>query len=142
MNGYLLDVNVLLALAWPNHIHHTPAHHWFATRDTSRWATCTVTHLAFVRISSHPSFSRGVTTQDAFQKLRQILVVPNHTFWSEPPQGFADPVSTSQVLTHSAVTDGYLAALAALHGGRLVTFDQQLAKNYPTATFLIQAQAP
>ena len=25
---YLLDVNVLIALAWPNHVHHAAAHTW------------------------------------------------------------------------------------------------------------------
>ena len=28
----LLDVNVLVALAWPNHVHHTQAHRWFSAR--------------------------------------------------------------------------------------------------------------
>jgi len=28
--SYLLDINVLLALAWPNHVHHGPALTWFA----------------------------------------------------------------------------------------------------------------
>jgi predicted nucleic acid-binding protein len=25
----LLDVNVLVAFAWPNHVHHSAAQHWF-----------------------------------------------------------------------------------------------------------------
>jgi predicted nucleic acid-binding protein len=25
----LLDVNVLVAFAWPNHVHHAAAQHWF-----------------------------------------------------------------------------------------------------------------
>jgi predicted nucleic acid-binding protein len=27
----LLDVNVLLALAWPNHVHHAASRTWFAS---------------------------------------------------------------------------------------------------------------
>jgi uncharacterized protein len=30
MTTYLLDVNVLLSLSDPMHIHHEPAHQWFA----------------------------------------------------------------------------------------------------------------
>ncbi len=26
----LLDVNVIVALAWPNHVHHESAHRWFS----------------------------------------------------------------------------------------------------------------
>ena len=36
----LLDVNVLMALAWPNHVHHAPARSWFNARRKSGWATC------------------------------------------------------------------------------------------------------
>jgi predicted nucleic acid-binding protein len=28
---HLLDVNLLIALAWPNHVHHTSARAWFST---------------------------------------------------------------------------------------------------------------
>ena len=30
MSAHLLDVNVLIALAWPSHAHHEAAHHWFS----------------------------------------------------------------------------------------------------------------
>ena len=35
MKAALLDTNVLLALAWPNHQHHAQAHAWFAAHG---WA--------------------------------------------------------------------------------------------------------
>ena len=35
----LLDVNVLLALAWPNHQHHAVAHRWFRRESRRGWAT-------------------------------------------------------------------------------------------------------
>ena len=34
----LLDVNLLVALAWPNHVHHQAAHRWFARRARHGWA--------------------------------------------------------------------------------------------------------
>src|ERR1700719_2913940 len=51
MAKYLLDTNVLLALAWPSHEFHEAAHSWW-THSRKRWATCALTELAFIRLSS------------------------------------------------------------------------------------------
>ena len=45
MSVSLLDVNVLLALAWPTHVHHLAAHRWFAENSGLGWATCPLTQL-------------------------------------------------------------------------------------------------
>jgi hypothetical protein len=42
MAKYLLDTNVLLALAWPSHEFHEAAHSWW-THSRKRWATCALT---------------------------------------------------------------------------------------------------
>ena len=44
----LLDVNVLIALAWPNHVHHAAARDWFERHGQAGWATCTLTEAGFV----------------------------------------------------------------------------------------------
>src|SRR5580693_144211 len=44
MAKYLLDTNVLLALAWPSHEFHETAHRWW-THSRKRWATCALTEL-------------------------------------------------------------------------------------------------
>jgi toxin-antitoxin system PIN domain toxin len=140
MKGYLLDVNVLIALAWPNHAQHAKAHEWFAKEAGSGWSTCMVTQLAFVRISSHPSVEHHVSTQDALAKLREIAAAPGHEFWSEPPQGYLSSVFSKTVpstLTHASVTDGYLATVAAFHGGKLATLDKQLTKLFDVHAVLI-----
>jgi predicted nucleic acid-binding protein len=49
----LLDVNVLIALAWPTHVHHAPATEWFLAHQLEGWATCRVTESRFVRVSSN-----------------------------------------------------------------------------------------
>jgi len=51
----LLDVNVLLALAWPTHVHHAAAHRWFAENHAMGWATCPLTQLGFVRLGIQPA---------------------------------------------------------------------------------------
>jgi predicted nucleic acid-binding protein len=45
----LLDVNVLLAIAWPNHQFHTTA--IAAVSPQNRWATSALTELEFIRLS-------------------------------------------------------------------------------------------
>jgi toxin-antitoxin system PIN domain toxin len=50
----LPDVNVLLALAWTNHVHHDAAHRWFSSASANGWATCVLTQSAFLRLSMNP----------------------------------------------------------------------------------------
>ena len=38
----LLDVNVLIALAWPTHVHHETAVDWFTSRSGQPWATTAI----------------------------------------------------------------------------------------------------
>ncbi len=47
----LLDVNVFVALAWPNHVHHDAVRSWFTETRTSGRATCSLTEAGFVRVS-------------------------------------------------------------------------------------------
>ncbi|MBL8175293.1 MAG: hypothetical protein JNK48_11535 [Bryobacterales bacterium] len=53
----LLDVNVLLAIAWPNHQFHRAAVKAVSARN--RWATCALTQLGFIRLSSIPVVLAG-----------------------------------------------------------------------------------
>jgi predicted nucleic acid-binding protein len=55
MTTYLLDVNLLLALTDPMHIHHESAYRWFAGKGQKAWATCPLTENGFVRIASYPA---------------------------------------------------------------------------------------
>jgi uncharacterized protein len=67
----LLDVNVLVALAWPNHIHHRAAHRWYAAHRAQGWATCPPTQAGFVRVSSNAKALPGAKSpRDAFELLR------------------------------------------------------------------------
>lgn len=142
MKGYLLDINSLLALAWPNHLHHRAAHEWFARESKRGWGTCSVTQLGLVRISSHPAFEYHVSTPEAFQKLEEIVGVPGHAFWPEPAGGFASESLSpafSKILTQSMVTDGFLAGIATFNGGKLATFDKTLARAFPDSCVLVGA---
>jgi predicted nucleic acid-binding protein len=65
----LLDVNVLVALFDPDHVHHEVAHDWFADNGPRGWATCPLTESGFVRVVSNPSYG---TTQYRATDVRGI----------------------------------------------------------------------
>lgn len=49
---FLLDVNLLVALAFPAHVSHEAAHSWFHQEPDRLWATCHLTQAGFLRNSS------------------------------------------------------------------------------------------
>ncbi len=132
MSAALLDVNLLIALAWPTHVHHQHAHEWFAANHARGWATCPMTQNAFVRISANPKIiTKAVEPRQAMGLLGQIVALPHHQFWPDDLP-FLDPVvPTEQLVGHRQVTDAYLLGLARHHQGRLVTLDRGLAALLP-----------
>lgn len=125
----LLDVNVLVALAWPNHVHHGPALAWFERRGSAGWATCPLTQSGFVRVSSNPRVVPGARTpEEAILLLRRIVALPHHEFWADDV-AMTDPqmVDAQRLRVHQQVRDAHLLALARRHGGRLATFDRAIA---------------
>jgi uncharacterized protein len=140
--SYLLDVNVLIALAWPRHVHHLPATAWFATAHDRGWATTPVTEAGFVRVSSNPRvFPNGVTPGQAAGLLAAMREVAGHEFWADTTS-LADTVEEVSAHVHgsSAVTDAHLALLCARSRGTLVTFDRgvaKLAREFGVDTFVI-----
>lgn len=126
MNGHLLDVNVLLALADPQHVHHDAAHAWFARHASDGWATCPITENAFVRIASHPGYpNRPGDAQVVIELLRRICGRDGHRFWPDTISP-RDIVVRGHALTHGQLTDVYLLALAVANGGRLATLGRRI----------------
>ena len=124
----LLDVNVLLALAWPTHQHHRAAHQWFRDESRHGWATCALTQLSFVRLSANPSYTvDAVSPQDAAALLVQLTAHARHRFWTEMPPVVVD--GFKQATGHQQVMDAYLVGLARHHRGRVVTFDARLKSH-------------
>jgi uncharacterized protein len=137
VTAYLLDVNVLLALSDPMHVHHDAAHRWFAGPGRSAWATCPITENGFVRVASHPSYpNRPGDAPAVLAILRQLCAVESHWFWSDDVS-LRDVLRPGAVLTHTQITDVFLLGLAVHKGGRLATFDEHI----PTATIQGGAKA-
>lgn len=126
MSTYLLDINLLLALTDPMHIHHDVAHRWYVDVGAAGWATCPLTENGFVRIASHPRYpNRPGGVSAVLAMLRQLCAANGHHFWSEDIS-IRDLVGLDTIITHAHVTDVYLLGLAVKKGGKLATLDQHL----------------
>ena len=130
---HLLDVNVLIALAWPLHVHHAIAHAWFENVGQQSWSTCPLTQLAFVRISSNPKIiPSAVSPRAAVKALSGMVALAGHVFWADDLQVNARLSFTSNALVgHRQVTDAYLIELAKHHKGKVATLDVGLADLLP-----------
>jgi len=133
VSACLLDVNTLVALAWPNHVHHVPAKEWFAAHHEAGWATCPVTESGFVRVSSNSRATpEAKSPAEALFILRQMVAQAGHRFWpDEISIARTELIDPSRLFGHRQVTDAHLMALAIHHGGRLVSFDRGLRDIVP-----------
>jgi toxin-antitoxin system PIN domain toxin len=122
---YLLDTNVLIALAWPNHVHHAETVTWFKAKAIHGFRTCPITQTGFVRISSNPSFTRNVPLAgEAIDILRRFTALPGHRFWADDIPATDAVADVPLIATHRQVTDAYLLSLAIRHDGVLATWDR------------------
>jgi uncharacterized protein len=109
---HLLDVNVLLALFDPQHVHHE--------------ATCPISENGFVRISSSPGYpARPGEAPRIVEMLNEFCDIPDHRFWPEDMR-LQDIVEPGAPFTHNQVTDLYLLGLAVHNGGKLATLDRRI----------------
>ena len=132
----LLDVNLLMALLWENHEHHTQARSWF--KNVSAFATCPLVQLGFARVSAHPLLGYGLTPELAFGVLRQLLADPRHEFIPDD-LSCADRVMRTELMAGAnQITDRYLVALARQHRLSLSTLDEPLAKSFAEEKGLVE----
>jgi toxin-antitoxin system PIN domain toxin len=137
MKTALLDVNVLLAMAWPNHQHHAEAHNWFSAQARHGWASCAFTQVAFIRLSANPAYTAAaVSPQEAATLLDELLRHKHHRFWPSPPA--SSPRIYLHALGHQQITDAYLASVARHQKGRFVTFDSRSLPHAPDVVELIK----
>ena len=125
---WLLDANLLIALTHAAHIHHGEAHNWFAAHTRRRWASCALTQLAFVRLTSNPTVVRSeISPTQALHALATMTAQPQHEYWADAPEALQMATLQSAALVgHRQVTDAYLLGLAAHQQQRLATLDRGL----------------
>lgn len=129
---YLLDANVLIALATPSHSEHRRAAEWFHRR-ARLFATCPITQGALVRFYMRNSIEKSIS--GAKEVLARVTANPRHSFWPDdlPYSAIID----RGIVGHRQITDAYLAALTANRGGRLATMDTGMVQLHSTVAELI-----
>jgi Predicted nucleic acid-binding protein, contains PIN domain len=127
VTAHLLDVNVLIALIDPAHVHHDRAHRWFRRTGMKDWRSCPTTQNGAVRIVSHPRYPNSQPPTAVIESVRSLLEVGGHRFIPDKIS-LLDPqtVDADALLSSTQVTDTYLLALAAESHARLATFDTRI----------------
>lgn len=124
----LLDVNVLLALFDPAHVHHEVAHDWFSDERESGWATCPLTENGFLRTAGVTARAGGFVSVAALHVgLGTFRSSVGHELWPDDVSLLDDTLFNIELVRgHQQLTDVYLLGLAVKHRGRLVTFDRKV----------------
>ena len=104
MTRPLLDVNAVIALVDPLHVHHERAHAWFSRLDDA-WHTCPTVQNGALRILSHPRYPN---TQPLPVVTESVGSLTGHS-------------------GHEFLPDG--VSLAASAGALLATFDTKLVTD-------------
>ena len=118
----LLDINVLMALAWDNHPQFQAAEQWFLAQARP-WASCPLTELGFLRLSSNPRIIKTAGSPElAHAALRRLRQLPGHQFWVNNFSPADEPLF-AELKGHQQITDACLLLLARRHKGQLASFD-------------------
>lgn len=121
----LLDVNVLLALSWDQHIHHEVAHARFSELQT--WSTCPTTEAGLLRLLlTEQVVGRAVSGAEALAHLAAMRQAPGWSFLEDSVSLAAPLIDTRVLMGRRQVTDLHLVNVAAANDVRLATFDSAL----------------
>jgi toxin-antitoxin system PIN domain toxin len=142
---FLLDVNVLVALAIPEHVLHEAAHLWFQSEPDRLWATCPLTQAGFVRLASRALAGSRDAIRQSLARLEFDCRSSSHEYW--PVDIDLRDLSDSQrarIVGPNQITDMQLLLLARRHGGQLATLDSGLgelakATGYSNSVLVVQA---
>jgi toxin-antitoxin system PIN domain toxin len=126
----LPDVNVWIALAVAQHIHHALATQWFEDSSGDALAFCRITQMGFLRLlgNRHVMGEGALAASQCWKLLDGYLSHPRIQFVPEPT-GFEELWRAATGHDRKGAnfwTDAYLAAFAAATGYTLVTFDTGL----------------
>ncbi len=123
---YLLDVNILVALATRSHVHHGLVKEWFYASPKLLWAVCAFTEAGFLR-NATAARSGQVTMGEASAVLQQFARHPGYRYlpitadWLTLSKPFS-----ARLYGTKQVTDAYLLGLAVWETLVLVTMDKAI----------------
>lgn len=136
MSVALLDVNVLMAMSWTDHVHNRAARRWFLRNRARGWATCPMTQAALVRLSVQPPITGArVSVAQAIETLEDHCRDPYHRFFPQTP-GLNEilPEIRQRIAGHQQITDAILLDLAIRNGGSLATLDRRIQSLLPAGS--------
>ena len=125
---FLLDVNCLVALGWPNHVHHQRMRRWFRDAGAKRWATTVGVQTGFIRVSMNALVTGNtVTFPTARSVLSRLLTYGEHRTVTRvsAPTEWPDWIGP-RLQGYRQVSDALLIATAVTAGIRLATLDEAL----------------
>ena len=116
---YLLDVNMLIAAIWQDHEDQPRVEEWLRGKQT---ATCPISELGFLRISSGETFPFRAKPQPCRAALSEFVRKHRCRF-------IPDDFSPQKIAAQSSrqFTDLYLAELVQKHRMKLATLDTRLS---------------
>jgi predicted nucleic acid-binding protein len=128
MSRFLLDVNALLALLDPMHIHHQAAHEWYARRVDSVLLTCSHVENGVIRVASQPQYPNSLgTSAKVREHLQRFVGGIRRESCGENASLLDDAVLLKpKLLTPNRVADLYLLAMAVANQARLASFDRRI----------------
>lgn len=135
---YLMDVNVLLAWGWADHVDHQRTARWIRKMRSAKSTTLltsAIPELGFVRVSFQRTGGM-VSIKEAAKTLAGMIasLKSRHAFLADDQQSAGFP---AWCLHASRTTDAHLVQLAEAHGAKLVTLD----KAIPGAFLIPHAQS-
>jgi len=126
----LLDVNVVVAAVFEDHVMHAPARQFVETLD--RFFTTPTTQGGFLRFATRPWKNERKEEQpprlsmaDAQARLREFTQVEGHVFLPDDAP-FTD-LSLRSLQGHRQWTDAYLLHLARKHSLAMASLESRMA---------------
>jgi len=133
------DINVWLALASPEHVHHAAAARWWE-KETGQIGFSRLTQLGFLRLMTTSAAMDGkpLTLRNAWRVHDRLFDDERVVFVPEPAGVESDfrQGSSGQIVAPKLWSDVWLIAFAKCAGGVMITFDAALAARAEDAVLL------
>jgi toxin-antitoxin system PIN domain toxin len=124
--NYLLDVNVLVAWGWADHVDHARVDAWLTAElrnNNNKIMTSAIPELGFVRVSVQRGGGQ-ISPDQASQVLAGMLQTLGSKHEFLPDDAGSSTTWPSWCQGAGRTTDAHLLALARAHGVELATLDQ------------------
>jgi uncharacterized protein len=125
---FLPDVNTMLALLDPLHLHHEAAHRWYAEKSPLRLMLCPHVIHGVIRVASQPRYPNPLGTCAQVRKNLIDFVKQVKPAFCEQDASLLDDrvLRKPEELTPSRVSVLYLLALAVANDAQFATFDTRI----------------